>query len=377
MRPPARRARGGLRRALPRPRPREPSSTARCRRGSEPGTPARDRHGALRARAAPALWSPRVRALMLAAANTTARRSGLERSADSSACSAHAPTPRAGSAIVCCASATTIAHRELRVVLGRRVERPHHRGAQIVELEMETLASQRPPRDRASARQWPRRRRCSGARARAGECRCRGRRRGARVRSGEASRATGSECLRARGRRGASTSRRDRQARRAHPSLRALLRRRPAQLRSSKEPANTPRRSNTNRSSSFNDEYDHSTVARSVWCRSTVARRPPASSRNRSSSSAGDLRRAHRDHAGGGQLDGERDAVEATADHRDRPGVVVTGEREARLGRACALDEQLRGAVVRDRRRPRRCREAEASGDGSRAHRARRALLGW
>ena len=55
--------------------------------------------------------------------------------------------------------------------------------------------------------------------------------------------------------------------------------------RSASKPENTAKRSKTVRSSFDNNEYDHSTVARNVWWRSIDPRRPPASNRNRSSSS--------------------------------------------------------------------------------------------
>ena len=52
--------------------------------------------------------------------------------------------------------------------------------------------------------------------------------------------------------------------------------------RRSNPPANTDARSNNRRSSSVSSWYDHETVARSVWCRSSVPRPLPRSRRNRS-----------------------------------------------------------------------------------------------
>ena len=84
------------------------------------------------------------------------------------------------------------------------------------------------------------------------------------------------------------------------------------------EPANTPSRSKTVRSRSSSSEYDQSTVARSVWWRSTAVRRPPVSSRNRSSSRPAISAGAHGDDARRRELDRERDAVEPAADLGDR-----------------------------------------------------------
>jgi hypothetical protein len=56
-------------------------------------------------------------------------------------------------------------------------------------------------------------------------------------------------------------------------------------------------------------------------------------------------------HAGGGQLDGERQAVEARGDRRDRGGVRV-GELEVRPHRGRALDEQLDRRGLQDPIRP-------------------------
>ena len=54
----------------------------------------------------------------------------------------------------------------------------------------------------------------------------------------------------------------------------------------SKVPEKTPRRAKTRCSVGEHRENDQSTVARSVWCRSTAERRPPVRSRKRSSSRA-------------------------------------------------------------------------------------------
>ena len=67
-------------------------------------------------------------------------------------------------------------------------------------------------------------------------------------------------------------------------------------------------------------EYDQSTVARSVWWRSTAVRRPPVSRRNRSSRRSAISRGVHRDDPRRGELDGQRDPVEAPADLGDRVG---------------------------------------------------------
>ena len=72
----------------------------------------------------------------------------------------------------------------------------------------------------------------------------------------------------------------------------------------------------------------------------------PESSRNRSSEVVAHLLRAHRHHAGGGQLDGEGDAVEPLADRGDRGGFVGIVEREAGLHRLGSLDEELHGGCT-------------------------------
>ena len=63
-----------------------------------------------------------------------------------------------------------------------------------------------------------------------------------------------------------------------------------------------------------------------------------------------DLLDRQRAHARGGQLERERNAVEALADAGDRRRVVV-GDRERRLRRQRALDEQPRRRVLLERMR--------------------------
>ena len=96
------------------------------------------------------------------------------------------------------------------------------------------------------------------------------------------------------------------------------------------------RRAARSRSSS---EYDQSTVARSVWCRSTAVRRPPVSSRNRSSRSAA---------MSAGVMAATRAAASSIASGMpssrrqisdDRAAFDVV-EREARSGRRGAVDEE-------------------------------------
>ena len=85
-------------------------------------------------------------------------------------------------------------------------------------------------------------------------------------------------------------------------------------------PAKMPSRSNTVRSSASRSRYDHSTVARNVWCRSTRPRRLPVRSRNRSSRCAAmsigliDVTRAAASSIASG-IPSTRRQISPTADH--------------------------------------------------------------
>ena len=182
-----------------------------------------------------------------------------------------------------------------------------------------------------------------------------------------ASRAAGSgSSRRPFARRRASTSRRGSASASStsHASMPVAASRPPRRPSASKLPANTPRRSKHDAArASSSSEYDQSTVARSVWWRSTAVRRPPVSRRKRSSRRAGDLGRAHRDDARRGELDRERDAVEPAADLGDRGRVRVV-ERERRPRRVAPARRTAATASSRRRRRRRPC-----VGDAERAQR--------
>ena len=85
-----------------------------------------------------------------------------------------------------------------------------------------------------------------------------------------------------------------------------------------RSPANAPRRSKITRSSSPRSWYDHSTVARRVWWRSTRPRRLPVRSRNRSSRCPAISTGLIDDRPRRGELDRQRDAVDPPADLADR-----------------------------------------------------------
>ena len=80
-------------------------------------------------------------------------------------------------------------------------------------------------------------------------------------------------------------------------------------------------------------------VSRSVCCRAGRSRAPPVSSGRRCSSRAQHRLRREQPDAGGGQLDGQRQPVQATADLGDGRRVLV-GEREVGLTAPRPLDEQ-------------------------------------
>ena len=89
----------------------------------------------------------------------------------------------------------------------------------------------------------------------------------------------------------------------------------------------------------------HSTTARSVRCRGSAVRLPPVSSRKRSDSRAGDLGQRQRPQPGRGELDGQRQAVQAAHDLDDRRhrGVV---DREVGAGGRGAVGEQPHRRVL-------------------------------
>ncbi len=95
-------------------------------------------------------------------------------------------------------------------------------------------------------------------------------------------------------------------------------------------PAKTASRCSRRRSGFSSRSQLHSTTASRVRWRGSAVRLPPVSSRNRSSSRAGDLLGRHRPQPRGGQLDGQRQAVQPPADGDDgADGVGVDDEARA------------------------------------------------
>ena len=101
------------------------------------------------------------------------------------------------------------------------------------------------------------------------------------------------------------------------------------------------------RSSSVSSASLHSTVARRDRWAPSARRAACGSSVNRSSRCDGDVLRIEAGHARGGELDGEREPVDAAADLSEEAAGALGVERPARA-RPGALSEQLNRAARRD-----------------------------